>query len=50
MDNESIALFELIVEDGKVKVREEKHYRLVAAEAISREDLSGYSNSSSDIR
>ena len=38
-----IAIFELTVEDNYVKVVEEKHYRLVVADEISKEDLKNYS-------
>jgi hypothetical protein len=38
-----IALFELTIEDGIVKIYEEKHYQLVPADQITREDLRQYS-------
>ena len=37
-----IALFELTLEDGMVKVAEERHYRLVPAREITPEDLATY--------
>ena len=44
MDEDLIALFELAVEDGQVKVVEERHYRLVPAGEIEVEDLMRYRN------
>ncbi|HAJ94013.1 MAG TPA: endonuclease [Synergistaceae bacterium] len=38
-----IALFELTIEDGMVKIVEEKHYRLVPADQITKQDLKQYS-------
>jgi len=38
-----IAIFELTVEDDYVKVVEEKHYRLVPSDAITKDDLKTYS-------
>ena len=43
MADDMIALFELTLEDGAIKVVDEAHYRLVPAEQISREDLKAYS-------
>lgn len=43
MADDLIALFELTLEDGAVKVVDETHYRLVPAEQISREELLLYS-------
>lgn len=43
MSNDKIALFELTVEDGDIKVVEEKHYQLVPAADISAKDLKAYS-------
>lgn len=37
-----IAMFELTLEDGMVKVAEERHYRLVPASEITAEDLASY--------
>ena len=37
-----IALFELTLEDGAIKIVDEAHYRLVPADQISAEDLLGY--------
>lgn len=42
-----IAMFELALEDGQIGIIEEKHYRLVPAEQISRDDLRTYSARSS---
>ncbi|MDP3849422.1 MAG: hypothetical protein Q8Q59_02880 [Luteolibacter sp.] len=43
MDDSRIAMFELCLDaDGLVKVAEERHYRLVAADEISASDLAGY--------
>jgi hypothetical protein len=43
MTDETIALFELALQDGDVKVVEEKHYKLVPADQISPDDLKLYS-------
>lgn len=42
MDGERIALFELTVQDGQVKVVDERHYQLVAAGEIGAADLKTY--------
>jgi len=42
MSDNKIALFELTVEDGDIKVVEERHYQLVAAADISASDLKAY--------
>jgi hypothetical protein len=42
MADDMIALFELTIEDGAVKVVDETHYRLVPADQISREELLAY--------
>jgi len=42
INDDLIALFELTLEDGMVKVVEEKHYRLVPASKIAKKDLAGY--------
>lgn len=42
MENERIAMFELTVEDDRVLVVEEKHYKLVPAADISADDMRGY--------
>lgn len=42
MGNDLIAMFELTLEDGEVKVVEEKHYKLVAADQVFEEDLQAY--------
>ncbi len=44
MSDDKIALFELTVENGDVKVVEERHYQLVAASSISGSDLKAYGN------
>ena len=46
MSNDRIALFELMIEDGDIKVAEERHYQLVAGSDISSADLAGYANRS----
>ncbi len=47
MNDDKIALFELTVEDGDIKVVEERHYQLVVASNISPSDLQTYGNRSS---
>ena len=42
MSDERIAMFELTVVDGVIKVVDEKHYQLVDAKAISSEELAAY--------
>ena len=42
MSDERIAMFELTVVGGVIRVVDEKHYQLVAAKAISPEDLAAY--------
>jgi hypothetical protein len=42
MDDELIAIFELTVEEERVRIVEEKHYKLVLADDISREELATY--------
>ncbi|MBI2512023.1 MAG: endonuclease [Opitutae bacterium] len=42
MADDLIALFELTVEDGTIKIVDEAHYRLVPAEQISSDDLAAY--------
>jgi hypothetical protein len=42
MKNNVIAIFELTLEEGEVKVVQEKHYRLVHADQISETDLKNY--------
>lgn len=44
MSNDLIAMFELTLFEGEVKVVQEKHYRLVLANQISEEDLQNYRN------
>ena len=43
MSDDKIALFELTVEDGNIKVVEERHYQLVPAADISAGGLKAYS-------
>lgn len=43
MNDGKIALFELTVEDGDIKIVEERHYQLVAGSEISASDLKAYS-------
>jgi hypothetical protein len=43
MTDDRIAMFELTVVDGSVKVMEERHYQLVNARAITSSDLEQYS-------
>ncbi|WP_341908627.1 hypothetical protein [Polaromonas sp. YR568] len=45
MDDERIAMFELTVIEGSVKVVDEKHYQLVNASEITTSDLQRYSGS-----
>ncbi len=42
LDDETIVLFEFASVDGRIRVVEEKHYRLVPSEDISAEDLALY--------
>ncbi len=42
MDDERIAMFELLVEDSRVRIAGEKHYRLVPGENIGSEELQSY--------
>lgn len=42
MSEERIAMFELAVQDGEIKVVDEKHYQLVPAKNISTKDLQQY--------
>lgn len=42
MGDDSIALFELVQDGGEIRVAEERHYRLVPADQISRDDLAAY--------
>lgn len=44
MADKRIAMFELAVVGGDIKVVDEKHYQLVAASSISADDLTQYSN------
>ncbi len=43
MKEDVIAMFELAIEKGEVKVVEEKHYRLVASDKITAAELKMYS-------
>lgn len=42
MDDDRIAIFELTVEDDQTKIVDEKHYKLVPADGITRDDLAIY--------
>lgn len=42
MDDKVVALFELTIEDGDVKVVEERHYKLVPADKLDREAIRNY--------
>ena len=44
MEDDIIALFELTLERGEVKIVEERHYCLVAAKSIYDEDLKKYAS------
>ncbi|MEO6623342.1 MAG: hypothetical protein ABIN37_00695, partial [Burkholderiaceae bacterium] len=44
MSKDRIAMFELTVIEGAIKVVDEKHYQLVPASAISSDDLKSYAN------
>lgn len=44
MTEERIALFELTVSDGEIKVVDERHYQLVPAASITSDDLRQYSS------
>lgn len=44
MTGERIALFELTVSDGEIKVVDERHYQLVPAASITSDDLRQYSS------
>lgn len=44
MSEERIAMFELTVQSGEIKVVDEKHYQLVPASAISTNDLRQYAS------
>jgi hypothetical protein len=46
MSEDRIAMFELAVQDGEIKVVEEKHYQLVAATKITSKDLQQYASHS----
>lgn len=45
MTENRIAMFEFVVQDGEVKVFDEKHYQLVPASSISPEEILQYSRS-----
>jgi hypothetical protein len=40
--NKNIAMFELAIAEGEVKIIQEKHYKLVSSDQISSEDLENY--------
>ena len=37
-------MFELAIDEGEVKISQEKHYKLVLADQISEADLQNYKN------
>ena len=43
LPGDKIALFELVIEGGEVKIAEERHYQLVAGSEITAAELKGYS-------
>jgi len=43
MPEDTIALFELVVQDGEIRIADEKHYKLVPADQITAEELQSYS-------
>ena len=45
MRDDVIALFEFEVTDGQVTIRDEKHYRLVASDDLTPEELAQYRRS-----
>jgi hypothetical protein len=42
MDNQTIALFELTLQDDDIKVVEERHYRLVPANKLDQKAIRDY--------
>ncbi|MGQ0543097.1 MAG: endonuclease [Blastocatellia bacterium] len=46
MNNGAIALFEMELNNEKVEISSEKHYRLVSSDELSQEELASYSNRS----
>ena len=44
INNNLIAMFELTIDEGEIKVIREKHYKLVSANQISETDLQNYKN------
>jgi hypothetical protein len=42
MEDQRIAMFELVVQDSQVKVVDERHYKLLSASEISASDLAAY--------
>jgi hypothetical protein len=50
MADDLIALFELRLEDGQVKVANEEHYRLVPAEDITPDNLRAYARAREQTR
>ena len=44
-DDNLIAMFEVTMDDGQIKVVQERHYRLVPAAEVTRDDLLRYANS-----
>jgi len=44
IEDDLIALFELAIDEGEIKVVEEKHYKLVSSNQISAQELTRYNN------
>jgi len=44
IEDDLIALFELAIDEGEIKVVEEKHYKLVSSNQISAHELTRYNN------
>lgn len=44
MAKDIIAIFELALDSGEIKIVEEKHYKLVTSDQISHDDLQNYAN------
>ena len=42
MEQDTIAMFELTMQNGEIRVVDEKHYRLLPSDQISQEDLQSY--------
>ncbi len=42
MSNERVAMFELAVQDDMIRVVEERHYKLLPARDLNREEIRAY--------